>query len=199
MLKIYKYLLFSIILTSISYAQSLTWGGYTKLDISKKEANQIIKEYVDREYPEIVKEYEKELDVIKNEKIKNVSDTTFVYKNLMWQDTNINTTSKRKYLEAKKYCKYLVLAKRKDWRLPTYKELLEIVDYSKADPAIQNGFKYVNSLPYWSSTEKKEGKKSLKKSYWYVDFSIGSSDFTNELELNHFRCVRELSDKKDDY
>ena len=200
MLKIWKYLLFSIVfITTASGEVLLTWGGYSKLDITKNEVDAIIKNHIDTTYPEQVKEYNKKLATIKESKIQSVADITFVQKKLMWQDTPKNTTVMLNQLEFKRYCKGLNLAKRKDWRVPTYKELLELVDYSKANPATKEQVKHIAPSEYWSNTQKHLGKKQREKNYWYVDFSLGESNFGNEMEKRYIRCVRELSLKKDNY
>lgn len=199
MLRIFKSLLFSVFFLTASYADILTWGGYTKIDITKNDAQAIIQNYVDKTYPKKVEEYNFKLAEIKKEKLDKVSDITFVHNTLMWQDTYENSKLTLNQLESKRYCKELVLAKRKNWRLPTYRELLELVDYKKAKPASIEVIKYIKSSQYWSDTQKLLKKKQKTKSYWYVDFLKGESGFSDELEMKKVRCVRELSLKKDDY
>lgn len=199
MLKIWKYLLYSIVFVSYSYSDILTWGGYSKLDISKEKVDAIIKTYVDTTYPDKVKEYSSSLVQTKKQKLASVSDVSFVYEGLMWQDTLKNSTLYLNQLEAKIYCKNLKLAKRKDWRLPTYKELLKLVDYSNFNPAAIKKIKFIKPSTYWSDTQKVFKKQTKLKSYWFVDFTSGKSDFGNEMEKRYVRCVRELSSKKDNY
>lgn len=199
MLKLFQYLLFSVLFLNISYAQTLTWGGYTKLDITKNEVEGIIKNHVDKTYPKEVEIYNIQLAKIKQEKLVKVSHVSFVHKNLMWQDTLKNSSKILNQLEAKRYCKNLVLAKRKDWRLPSYKELLELVDYSKAEPASLEVIQHINGSHYWSDTQKQLKQEKKLKIYWYVDFLQGESGFSNEMKMKNLRCVRELSKKRDDY
>jgi len=199
LLKIRKYLLFSIVLLVTAKAEILTWGGYSKTKITKPQVENIIKEYVDNTYPKKVQEYNKHLEKIKQEKIKSVAKSTFVKGTLMWQDTQESTNILLNQLEAKRYCKGLILAKRKDWRLPTYKELLEIVEYTKANPATHKEIQHIDSTDYWSDTQKYLKKKQKLKTYWYVNYALGESGFSNEMEKKNFRCVRKLSSKKDEY
>lgn len=199
MLKILKSLLFSFLFFTYSYGAILTWGGYTKIDITKNEVDDIIKTYIDKTYPKEVQKYNKQLSQVKQEKLDKVSNISFVHNNLMWQDTPKNSSLLLNQLEARRYCKKLVLAKRKDWRLPTYKELLELVDYTKVKPASFDFIQHINSSTYWSDTQKHLKKKERLKTYWFVDFTFGESDFSSEMELKNLRCVRQLSSKKDDY
>lgn len=199
MLRIWKYLLFSIVFITFPHGDILTWGGYTKIELTKPQLEEIIKEYVDTSYPKEVKEYDQKLQRIKEAKIDSVADVSFVDNNLMWQDTLKNKTSLLNQLESKRYCKELILAKRKDWRVPTYSELLTLTDYSKSSPAIISKVTHIVPNHYWSDTPKKMEKQQKEKTYWYVDFSSGGSDVANEMERKYIRCVRELSTKKDDY
>jgi len=199
LLRVFKYLLFSILFVTSLYGDILTWGGYTKIDISKNEVNEIIKNYVDKTYPKKVAQYNKQLDQIKQKKLEAVSDKTFVHNNLMWQDITENKTLKLNQLKAKRYCKNLVLAKRKDWRVPSYKELLGLVDYTKIDSASISLIKNISGTSYWSDTQKHLKKKQKLRTYWFVEFLEGSSGFSNEMEMKNIRCVREISTKKDDY
>jgi len=199
LLRVYKYLLFSVLFFTASYADILTWGGYTKVDITKNEVDKIIKNYVEKTYPKEVELYNNKLDKIKQEKLQKVAHITFVNNNLMWQDTKDNSSMFLNQLEARRYCKKLVLADRKDWRLPTYKELLELVDYTKSTPASIGIIKHIEPNSYWSNTQKQLKKKEKLKTYWSVDIARGQSDFHNEMKLKNFRCLRGLSPKKDDY
>ena len=199
MLKIWKYLLFNIVFTTFVLGDILTWGGYSKLDITKTKVDAIIKAHVDTKYPDKVKEYNQKLADMKQSKIDAVSDSTFIHGKLMWQDTSENTTLMLNQLESKIYCKGINLAKRKDWRVPTYLELLELVDYTKSNPASLEKIKYITPESYWSDTQKLDKKESRIKSFWYVDYLQGMSDIGSEMDKRNVRCVRELSPKKDDY
>lgn len=57
-----------------------------------------------------------------------------------------------------------------DWRLPTVKELVTIVDYKSVEPAVdKNKFPCINSAIYWSSTP----DISCKDEAWSVSFIYG--------------------------
>lgn len=107
---------------------------------------------------------------------------------LTWQDNSAAKNTKMNWTEARSYCSDLSLAGHSDWRLPSIKELLSIVDISKHDPAIKSGFKQTASGCYWSS------------SWWFVsdteyarivDFYDGSTQYLMaEAYERYVRCVR---------
>ena len=79
-------------------------------------------------------------------KDRTITNTTT---GLMWQAvTPIESMS---WQDARKYCKSLELAGYRDWRLPTIKELISIVEYSRSYPALNPVFGSW-SVPCWSST-----------------------------------------------
>ena len=106
---------------------------------------------------------------------------------LMWQDNSAAKSVKKKWKSAKKYCQNLTLAGHGDWRLPSYSELLSIVDYDRYDPAIMPSFQNVNtSVYYWSSSV----YVSDTKDAWVVDFLNGSTDYNGKTPEYYVRCVR---------
>lgn len=116
----------------------------------------------------------------------------------MWQDQELNSSDKLNSLEFKVYCRKLRLAKRKDWRVPTYDELISLVDYTKSNPANIDKIKHIVPQKYWSSSVDMANTK--KKDFsWFVDFMYGTSGVESDLSRLHFRCVREISSKKGTY
>jgi hypothetical protein len=113
----------------------------------------------------------------------------------MWQDQKANTELKLNKLEFKVYCRNLVLANRKDWRVPTYEELISLVDYERANPASLEKLKYIKATKYWSSNS----SVLEKDKNWFVDFKYGTSDIDSDLEKFNIRCVRNISSKKGTY
>jgi len=114
-----------------------------------------------------------------------VLDTTT---SLLWQDTPINKDGLVTYKEAQSYCKFLSIDKYHDFRLPAMYELQTLVDYNNYDPAILNGFKYVSSTTYWSSTVFADDAEE----FWTVDFEKGSRSVKAKYYDRHFRCVQKL-------
>lgn len=144
--------------------------------------------------PDEVEKYHRFLQMQKETKLAKYADKTFVQNGLMWQDTKLNETKKLNIAYLKVYCRDLVLANRKDWRVPTYYELLELVDYTRY-PSSNGGLNYVAQDKYWSIS-----KDVMKKDqYWIVDFESGITDTKNELEKYPIRCVRTLSSKRGEY
>lgn len=155
----------------------------------------IIKQYVDKQYPEKTKEYYFSLKKEKKDKLEKIKKITFVDNHLMWQDTNINEDLKLNRLELKVYCRKLNFAQRKDWRVPSFKEMISLVDYSISTPASLDKIKYISSSKYWTSTS------SLveKDKNWFVDFKYGNTGTESDLIRYNIRCVRDLSTKEGDY
>lgn len=107
---------------------------------------------------------------------------------LMWQKKDDGST--RTWDTAGTYCDGLNLGGHSDWRLPTKKELMSIVDYSipYPGPTINTTyFSNTKSSYYWSSTT------YAKYPYgaWLVRFSDGfvGSYYKSHYD-NYVRCVR---------
>ncbi|SFV91110.1 hypothetical protein MNB_SV-4-162 [hydrothermal vent metagenome] len=105
---------------------------------------------------------------------------------LIWQDNSVAKNTKKSWKDAKRYCANLTYGK-KPMRLPTYDELLSIVDYDRYDPAIMPSFKNVNtSDPYWSSSVYVANEKYA----WIVSFENGSTNGGNKTYEYYVLCVR---------
>lgn len=111
-----------------------------------------------------------------------VADST---SGLEWQDNETGTTTN--WQGAIDRCEALELGDHSDWRLPNLNELRSIVDRSKINPAIKDGFDHTSSDYYWSSTT----SEYIKGVAWDVNFNFGN--VLNAYKNNNFyvRCVRE--------
>jgi len=119
----------------------------------------------------------------RDESTQTVTDTET---NLMWQDDSAAGSVQKTWEGAIAHCEDLTLGGYSDWRLPSRKELLSIVDYSTYDPAISSVFQNVTSLSYWSSTSwSKDPIGGL-----IVEFSDGESMSSNKENDEYVRCVR---------
>lgn len=127
--------------------------------------------------------------------INSVKDITFINNNLMWQDTKANISKKLNRLELKFYCKKLDLAKRDDWRVPTFEEMISLIDYTKNTPANIEKIKNVIPSKYWTSSPSvlEKGKN------WFIDFDYGKSGIDSDLKRYHIRCVRDVSSLEGEY
>ena len=113
-----------------------------------------------------------------------VNDTKL---DLMWQDNASAKSTKKKWKSAKKYCQNLSFGGYSNWRLPSYDELLTIVDYDRYNPAIMLSFKNVNALGnYWSSSQYVSDEKLV----WIVEFLNGNTFKDTRPHEYNVRCVR---------
>ena len=107
--------------------------------------------------------------------------------NLIWEDTTHTSEDKITLDEAKTYCETLKVTEVAGWRLPTLNELLTIVDYTRADPAIRKEFNHVKSgTVYWASTPYVRSRDQ----FWGVDFKDGTTEGTSRNYNRYVRCVK---------
>jgi len=105
---------------------------------------------------------------------------------LIWQKEDDNRN--RIWDDANSYCNDLTLASYSDWRLPSKKDLMSIVDYGTAFPSIdRNYFPDTFGSYYWSTTR---ANGSYAMYAWCVDFGIGRVNNTYKSMLYDVRCVR---------
>lgn len=105
---------------------------------------------------------------------------------LTWQDNRFAESERVTYAEAEKLCNGLRLGGYDDWRIPTIRELLSIIDYKKYDPAVLDGFSIAESSYYWSSTQYMGDPDKV----WGIDFKDGAVDANGKAYDRRVRCVR---------
>jgi hypothetical protein len=89
---------------------------------------------------------------------------------LMWQQTA--SSNKMTWEDALAYCEALNLGGHIDWRLPTVKELISLIDYSRYNPAINtNYFPDTVASFFWSSTINANSTNNA----WCINFYNGST------------------------
>lgn len=108
---------------------------------------------------------------------------------LIWQQTD--DTNFYNWSAAATYCSNLILGGSVDWRVPTYLELLSIVDYEDYGPTIDPIFSgtdpVVNQSVYWTATDSAGWSGAALR----VDFYFGSSYAPAKTDSGHVRCVRD--------
>ena len=105
---------------------------------------------------------------------------------LMWQKEDDDTT--RIWDDANSYCNDLTLASYSDWRLPSKKEVMSIVNYGTYDPSIDTTyFPGTSASEYWASTT----NASNSSCAWCVFFSNGHLTAYYDKSYSYYvRCVR---------
>lgn len=87
------------------------------------------------------------------------------------------------WANAKSYCPTVGA----NFRLPSVKELLTIVDFTKSDPAIDTTvFPGTRAASFWTSSPVAGGPASA----WYVGFDSGATNGLSVGETSQVRCVR---------
>ncbi len=132
---------------------------------------------------------------IKKAKLEKYEDVVYLSNGLMWQDDKNNKELKLNVLEATRYCRNLAHASKKDWRLPKYSELIQLVNYFRYEPAVQDEIAYIVPDRYWSISNDITDYSAS----WYVDFKYGETGVAIRTNRYNVRCVRDLSDEKDDF
>lgn len=103
---------------------------------------------------------------------------------LMWQQDEAGSAD---WGDAVNYCNNSTLAGYIDWRLPSKKELMSIVDYESHDPSIDiTYFPGTISWYYWSSTTYASGWSNA----CFVNFSNGYVVNASKSASYYVRCVR---------
>ena len=105
---------------------------------------------------------------------------------LMWQKQDDGT--KRTWNAAGAYCAGLSLGGQSNWRLPSNKELMTIVDYGRQSPPLINAtfFPNTKSSEYWSSS----AHATSATDAWLVNFIGGFIDDDDKTENYYVRCVQ---------
>jgi len=104
---------------------------------------------------------------------------------LIWQKEDDNT--QRTWSDAGTYCDNLTLGGQSDWRLPSKKELISIVNYGTYSPSINTTyFPNTNSSVYWSSTTIAYNSSGA----WIVLFNDGYVVIDYKSSSYYVRCVR---------
>ncbi len=107
---------------------------------------------------------------------------------IYWQDNLSSEKSSEDWDDAIEYCDQLVLNSMTKWRLPTFNELLSIVDYTRVNPAINPAFEYVHEGTYWTSVN---FSATLSRA-WTIDFRTGKTYYSYKTTNHSVRCVKDI-------
>jgi hypothetical protein len=107
---------------------------------------------------------------------------------IYWTDNHFSKVSSEDWDDAKLYCDELKLNGMAHWRLPTFHELLSIVDYSRSHPAINPVFRYVDEGTYWTLTN----FAPTDARAWTIDFRTGETYYSYKTTNHAVRCVKDI-------
>lgn len=120
---------------------------------------------------------------------KSASSVITDKKNMIyWQDNPSSKATSEDWDDAILYCKTLEINGKKNWRLPTFDELLSIVDYSRVNPAINPIFEEVAEGTYWTATN----FSPTDARAWTIHFSTGKSYYSYKTTNHAVRCVKDI-------
>lgn len=134
-----------------------------------------------------IEKISKKSNTSKASNFKKENDTVIdTVRHLRWQDDTRTVKVRKNWQEAQEYCRKLSLDGMQTWRLPSYDELVSIVDYTKHTLAIMPAFSYIVSDSYWSATPDDETVQQALSIYF------GNGCPSGEHKEKHFlvRCVR---------
>jgi hypothetical protein len=101
---------------------------------------------------------------------------------LLWQDTQESKENTNSWQDAKEYCNSLD----GHWRLPTRKELSNLVLYNRYNPSIDDIFSFTTSDYYWTiDTSIRDRDKA-----WAISFSEGVESTVAKSSSYYARCVQ---------
>jgi hypothetical protein len=104
---------------------------------------------------------------------------------LRWQ--RIPSPKPLSFAAARSYCGHLKLGGKGAWRVPTFPELLTLIDERASAPMIdRTAFPDTPAEPFWSSSTFANGAELA----WYVRFDLGSGLYGQLVEPFRVRCVR---------
>jgi hypothetical protein len=107
---------------------------------------------------------------------------------LLWED-QLTVITREFYQDvAKIYCSNLNFGSLNHWRVPTYGELMSLIDYQKSEPATSAPFIHQSIGDFWTSTVFAKDQKY----YWYVDFLYGYTSVAPVGKPLLLRCVHDV-------
>jgi hypothetical protein len=110
---------------------------------------------------------------------------TDVKSGLIWQK---GEQGKMRWEVARRHCAMMKLAGFNDWRMPSKKELLTLVERNMFNPCIDRRyFSDAKPVEYWTISQ---GTLSAGSAAWLVNFGYGDTRFFNKSNEYAVRCVR---------
>jgi len=107
---------------------------------------------------------------------------------IYWQDNFAAAETSEDWDDSVEYCKKLKINNLINWRLPTFKELFSIVDYTHFKPAINSKFESVTNDRYWTSTT----FATTESRAWNINFGTGETYYSYKTTNQSVRCVKDI-------
>ena len=107
---------------------------------------------------------------------------------IYWQDNAESAQSSEDWEDAVNYCRTLILDGMSGWRLPTFWELLSIVDFGKVNPAVLDVFAHTADGTYWTGTPFAANASRA----WTIDFRSGVTYYSYKSTNHVVRCVKDI-------
>lgn len=134
-----------------------------------------------------IEKISKKSNTSKASNFKKENDTVLdKIRHLRWQDDTRTVEIRKSWQEAQAYCSALTVDGMHRWRLPSYDELVSIVDYTKHTLAIMPAFSHIVSDSYWSATPDEGNVQQAKSIY----FGNGCPNEESKEKRFLVRCVR---------
>jgi len=92
---------------------------------------------------------------------------------------------KMHFFKAWDYCQNFKYLGYENWRVPSKKEMRDLLELSRRDLTIKHAFKNVQPELYWTSTDSK-----YEEAY-YVDFDLGRYSTAKQKNKYRVMCVRD--------
>jgi hypothetical protein len=150
-------MLLSIAESGLAAAEVVWRAGAQGVD--EHVCDKVMREYVEKRYPKKVQAFRSRQQRDEREKrrqadarAREVQRYTVFFNGLMWQDAPAVLSRRYNWWEARSHCHELDFLGYRDWRLPTYAELMKAgIRFTRA-----NLFRHIDRYGdfYWSSTAK---------------------------------------------
>jgi len=119
---------------------------------------------------------------------KIILDTTT---NIVWLDKDIG---KKSFKDAISACDEINIGSYESWRVPSYNELISIINYEKSGLKVDDKFTEFKADGYWTSTLSKRHYTDEIKRAWFIRLNTGldgTSGLSDDYEM-YTTCIHDV-------